>query len=89
MSEILITYDVDANNTQIRNELIENGFRKTITGNNGDCKLPNTTLYHPNTTSDVAYTTLARIVHSNKSKLLRAIVVEMAGTWHGIIGDSF
>lgn len=54
---ILITYDIGEGRTQaMKDELINNrGYLRQIPGSKRQVTLPNTTLYHPNKTTQQGY----------------------------------
>lgn len=84
---VLITYDIDTNHTEVRNSLIKDyGFEKVIIGSNGTkCNLPNTTLLKKSSNKELVLNTLKKVCKDNDVSLIRAIAVECTN-WKGLAG---
>lgn len=82
----LLTYDVGEKQKEVKNELLQKGYRKTWTLENRVCYLPDTTLWKESTSSSVAIADIKSVTAKLGVKLTRAVAVDFA-TCEGIEGD--
>ena len=85
---VLVTYDIEQDHTQVRKKLIENfGFEEVIIGdNNTKCYLPNTTLYRKNTQKKDVLDTVKSVCKSLNANLKRCICTQ-CDNWIALVGE--
>lgn len=86
--DVLITYDIEAKHTEVRNTLIKDyGFEKVIIGNKGiKCHLPNTTLLKGESNKLWVLNAIMKVCKDLNVNLIRAIAVECSN-WQAISGE--
>lgn len=78
LGNVLISYDVENNHTQVKNKMLELGYKSSWRpfGSDKTYQLPNTTLWHKETTSDKAITDLKNVCNELQTKLEKAVAVK-------------
>ena len=85
---IIITYDLSGRWTDIKNYMINNkGYFKAFTNQEGTVNLPETTLFHPNKSTDDAIRDLKAVASAHGEHVKRAIATYLRTDWHAIQGE--
>lgn len=78
VGSILISYDVSAKNPEVKAALLQRGYRDrwNFTGQTKIYLLPNTTLWHPNKSSDQGFIDMQAVCNGLAVTLEKAISVK-------------
>lgn len=82
----LLSYDVNVDQTRIKKELTEIGYKESYILGTTVYLLPNTTMYSPNKTPQQAINELTSICGKLGVRLLKAVAVD-GSSWAGIPGQ--